>query len=49
MEAKTQLKPCKCDHPYQDAKYGKGKRLHNRVDKSANPTKWRCTVCGDVK
>ncbi len=35
---------CNCNHEYQDAKYGKGQRLHN-------PRKgdtWACTVCGKV-
>lgn len=33
---------CTCVHPYQESRYGPGKRVHN-------PTKdgkaWRCTVC----
>lgn len=39
------VKPCAgCrPHPYQDAKYGKGVRVHTR-DKDGNPN--ACTVCG---
>lgn len=36
----TKIADCVCEHAYQDAAYGKGKRVHN-------PTKdgWKCTVC----
>lgn len=36
--------PCSCDHPYQDRRYGKGVRIHNRTTDS-----YRCTVCGKKK
>ena len=32
---------CVCEHPYQDKRYGKGKRLFNPMKKG-----YRCTVCG---
>lgn len=34
---------CVCTNAYQDLRYGKGKRVHNRTAK-ATPT-WRCTSC----
>ncbi len=37
-------KRCKCVHPYQDKKYGKKIRIHNKTTKG-----WRCTVCGNEK
>lgn len=44
---------CSCDHEFQDSKYGKKKRVHNRTGgfgKNARSTQgWRCTVCGSVK
>lgn len=36
------LKDCGCVSPYQDRKYGKGKRICNRTTKDSV----RCTVCG---
>jgi hypothetical protein len=33
---------CKCEHEFQDKRYGKGLRVHNfRVGKNT----WVCTVC----
>lgn len=40
------IKPCSCRSDYQDATYGKGNRLHNQMK---DKTKYRCTVCSDVK
>ena len=39
--------PCiaNCVSPYQDAKYGKGKRVMNPTKSSAGKG-YRCTVCG---
>lgn len=38
----TAVLECVCEHPFQDQRYGKGKRLHNpRKD-----GKYCCTVCG---
>ena len=39
--------PCACEHPYQDATYGKGVRVHNRMTKTTGT--YRCTVCSKVK
>ena len=37
------IKLCTCKHPYQDKKYGKGKRVFNLRKKEGT---YRCTVCG---
>lgn len=46
----TKILPCKCQHAYQDKKYGRGMRVHN-LAKSKNLTKlaWTCTICGIKK
>lgn len=43
--------PCTCKHPYQDATYGTGNRVHNlrMKDKGATFAGWRCTVCSSSK
>lgn len=38
----TVIKPCTCDSPYQDKKYGKGLRVHNEKKDGGAV----CTVCG---
>lgn len=38
------VKPCRCKHDEQDARYGKMQRVHNESAKG-----YRCTVCGDLK
>lgn len=42
----TKIIDCNCNHDYQDAKYGKGKRVANWAPKQDGH---RCTVCGKVK
>jgi len=42
MQSKIIL--CTCTHPYQDKKYGKGKRVHNPCGKGMSQS-YRCTVC----
>jgi len=37
-------KKCK-SHPYQDKKYGKNKRVHNKGKAVGVQHKYRCTVC----
>ena len=37
------VKKCTCDHVYQDKRFGKGMRLHNKGLKG-----WTCTVCRHV-
>lgn len=41
----TVAKACSCKSEYQDAKYGKDQRIHNRGLKG----QLTCTVCGSVK
>lgn len=38
--AETSVRPCTCQHDYQDGKYGVGRRVKNK-----NTTGWSCTVC----
>lgn len=38
----TKVMKCKCEHEYQDAKYGKGNRVFNKMKKDGG---WKCTVC----
>jgi len=44
----SKIKSCSCKHEYQDAKYGRGKRVMNETADKPNP-KYRCTVCGTVR
>ncbi len=39
------IKPCTCQHEYQDAKYGKGNRVCNAYRGKDGKTYYRCTVC----
>jgi len=36
---------CACKHPFQDRRYGKGRRVHNEGTKHGP----KCTVCGKEK
>jgi len=47
----TEVKDCNCKHEYQDEKYGKGKRVFNRMlrKKGEGAYFWRCTVCSKEK
>ena len=41
---------CTCAHDFQDARYGRGVRLHNpATGKSGEMDALRCTVCGARK
>lgn len=40
----TKILPCVCFGPFQDDRYGTGKRVHNQTMKG-----WRCTSCGREK
>lgn len=44
------VRPCSCEHAFQDKEYGKGMRLHTEA-KGASPgtVKYRCTVCLSMK
>lgn len=41
--------PCRCENKFQDAKYGRGNRLHNSYGKWGTLKGWRCTVCKTEK
>jgi hypothetical protein len=44
----TEVKRCtnsKCTSTFQDGKYGKRNRVHNRINKEGARNRWRCTVC----
>lgn len=43
--ANTKIMLCSCIHEFQDKKYGKGRRLHNKIKSGNNDEKFRCTVC----
>jgi len=46
----TRILPCDCTHQYQDARYGTGRRVHNRGKQIAvGKYLWRCTVCGKTR
>lgn len=47
----TVILPCGCKNEYQDEKYGKGLRVHNRAKNKGSGTfsNARCTVCEKVK
>ncbi len=48
----TKVVKCTCVHPYQDAKYGKGKRIGNLsrgAQQKGSIEKYRCTVCGTMR
>ena len=45
----TKIIECGCMSEFQDKRYGKGRRLHNRCKKDNSMTGWRCTVCGVKK
>lgn len=36
---------CNCKHAWQDRRYGKGKRVHNKMGTGT----FRCTVCGNTR
>lgn len=46
----TKVLKCRCEYKQQDALYGEGNRLHNRMPSTDRPVQgWRCTVCGNEK
>jgi len=40
---------CSCSHQYQDKKYGKFLRVHNKMKKDDRQQMYRCTVCKKVR
>ena len=45
---KPRILSCSCNHPFQDERFGKGKRYHNPTRKDPPPI-YRCTVCSNEK
>lgn len=46
MNQGTVIVPCKCEHEFQDRKYGQGRRVANATQKgNLTHTEVRCTVC----
>lgn len=43
----TIIARCECSNAFQDKRYGRGLRLHNRC--TGDVEKSRCTVCGNTK
>jgi hypothetical protein len=44
------VRPCNCEHTFQDKEYGKGMRLHTEAKGgSVDQVKYRCTVCLSMK
>lgn len=48
-DGSIKIAPCNCQHSYQDAKYGKGMRVHNVVLKGKKAGTYICTVCNTRK
>lgn len=47
MANMTKAIRCNCKHEFQDQKYGKDMRVHNKTGQAkSDGVKWRCTVCG---
>lgn len=43
----TAIINCDCKHEFQDAAYGKQKRVHNHApSKGGKPNRYKCTICG---
>lgn len=43
------VKPCTCNHEYQDKQYGKGLRLMIRQRPKSNVPEYTCSVCGSKR
>jgi len=48
-EGNKVIKVCDCKSEYQDKKYGKNKRVFNKMNSTSTTVKYRCTVCGKEK
>ena len=52
-EKMTAIKKCvngNCDHEFQNSRYGKGRRVRNKMAKvKEKPQQYRCTVCETVQ
>lgn len=40
----TSIRPCTCEHAFQDATYGEGNRVFNTCGRK-DTLGWICTVC----
>jgi len=50
MKQGTVITGCKCQHEFQDKKYGANQRVHNTTQKGdKDSVDMRCTVCQSVK
>ena len=49
--AASKVIACSCSSSFQDERYGKDQRVHNRCKdgKAGNTPDWRCTVCSSRK
>lgn len=46
----TKILRCTCANDFQDKTYGKGKRVHNRMqDEPSGRPQYRCTACKKVQ
>lgn len=46
VKSGTKTLPCTCAHEFQDATYGRRRRVHNScMSKGHGTDAWRCTVC----
>jgi hypothetical protein len=48
MEKPSEIRPCQCHSPFQDALYGKGNRVFNRRHAAGKPSQiigYGCSVC----
>ena len=44
------IKPCSCKQEYQDSKYGRGMRVHNKSrSRVSGKDAWTCSCCGKKK
>jgi hypothetical protein len=42
----TKTLSCTCTNEYQDKRYGKGRRVHNKGKREGESAYYKCTVCG---
>lgn len=50
MKHGVRILQCKCEHPYQDKRYGEGMRVFNYAPaKGQKPNRYRCSICGQER
>lgn len=47
--SQSKILKCTCENKFQDSRYGKKNRVHNKTENRSNRGDWRCTVCGKEK